>query len=365
MMKGINFMKKLITFSLCLFIVISCFTACFDEGGIDLPVSDTLVVSGDDGIHTDFEGFYMTLKSVSATSVGVTWHNDTEHGMMFGEGYFVELMASNGKWVSVQNGEMSVPAIALMLPAGGTLDKGYSLEPFDLSRVGKYRLRSEFYYDGATYSTWVEFSVTMEIAELVNRIPDSDLSEFAKFLDREGFVKGMSQGQLLDLAQKYSEGLDPSIVPVFCHYDGEFGGGCMANGELFGYENYYYNNEGKVRYSNSFYAAVEIKSLVLPYGIKYGDVIGDVLEKLAIDRDIYKNTSAFEGTKLELYNDGTTSLTLVNKFLTDAPVDYVYDIELIYTDKTDTFTRTVTLSFSDSKKDLARIEIITVDEYEK
>ena len=240
-------MKKLITFSLCLFIVISCFTACFDEGGIDLPVSDTLVVSGDDGIRTDFEGFYMTLNSVSATSVGVTWHNDTENEMMFGEGYFVEIMASNGKWVSVQNGEMSVPAIALMLPAGGTLDKGYSLEPFDLSRVGKYRLRSEFYYDGVTYSTWVEFSVTAETAEQVDLIPNTDVSEFAKFLDREGFVKGMSQGQLLDLAEKYAEGLDPSIVPVYCHYDGEFGGGCRADGEFFGYTNDYSNKDGKVR----------------------------------------------------------------------------------------------------------------------
>ena len=357
-------MKKVLVI-LTFLLTLVCLVSCFDEGGIDLPASDTLVVVGDDGIRTDFEGFYMTLNSVSATSVGVTWHNDTEHEMMFGEGYFVEIMASNGKWVSVQSEEMSVPAIALMLPSGGTLEKGYSLEPFDLSRVGKYRLRSEFYVDGEKYSTWVEFSVTLEIAEQVNRIPDSDLSEFAKFLDREGFIKGMSQGQLLDLAQKYSEGLDPSIVPVFCHYDGEFGGGCMANGELFGYENDYHAKDGKVRYSNSFYAAVEIKSLVLPYGIKYGDVIGDVLEKLAIDRDIYKNTAAFEGTKLELYNDGVNSLTLVNKFLTDAPVDYVYDIELIYTDKTDTFTRTVTLSFSDSKKDLARIEIITVDEYER
>lgn len=342
-----------------------CLVSCADDEAFDAPVTEALVVSGNNGVFTDFEGFYMTLNSVGSSAIGVTWHNDTELEMIFGEGYFVEIMTSDGEWVSVQNAEMSVPAIALMLPAGGTLEKGYSLKPFDLSRVGKYRLRSEFYVDGEKYSTWVEFSVTLEIAEQVNRIPDSDLSEFAKFLDREGFIKGMSQGQLLDLAQKYSEGLDPSIVPVFCHYDGEFGGGCMANGELFGYENDYYAKDGKVRYSNSFYAAVEIKSLVLPYGIKYGDVIGDVLEKLAIDRDIYKNTASFDGTKLELYNDGVTSLTLVNKFLTDAPVDYVYDIELIYTDKTDTFTRTVTLSFSDSKKDLARIEIITVDEYEK
>ena len=226
-------MKKVLVI-LTFLLTLVCLVSCFDEGGIDLPVSDTLVVSGDDCIRTEFEGFYMTLNSVSATSVGVTWHNDTENEMMFGEGYFVEIMASNGKWVSVQSEEMSVPAIALMLPSGGTLEKGYSLEPFDLSRVGKYRLRSEFYVDGEKYSTWVEFSVTMEIAELVNRIPDSDLSEFAKFLDREGFVGGMTQGQLLDIGEKSAAGLDPSIVPLFCHYDGEYGGGCRADGEFFG-----------------------------------------------------------------------------------------------------------------------------------
>ena len=368
MMKGIDFMKKLITFSLCLFIVISCFTACFDEGGIDLPVSDTLVVSGDDGIHTDFEGFYMTLKSVSATSVGVTWHNDTDREILFGEGYFVELMASNGKWVSVQNGEMSVPAIALMLPAGGTLDKGYSLEPFDLSRVGKYRLRSEFYYDGATYSTWVEFSVTMEIAELVNRIPDSDLSEFAKFLDREGFVKKMTQGQLLAIAEKYAEGLDPAIVPLYAHYDGPNGGGCVARGELFGYENAYYANDdtGEVRYSNIFYSKVEVENLVLPYGIKYGDKFVEVLDKMDIDRNVYqKNNLGANIENLPLYNDGEATLTLVNWALTPMPVEMLYHYELTYTEKIGTLTRTVKLSFGDGENRLARVDIEVVDEYKK
>lgn len=353
-------MKKYLVI-LTFLLVFCCLVSCFDEGGIDLPVSDTLVVSGDDGIRTDFEGFYMTLNSVSATSVGVTWHNDTEHEMMFGEGYFVELMASNGKWVSVQNEEVSVPAIALMLPSGGTLEKGYSLEPFDLSRVGKYRLRSEFYVDGEKYSTWVEFSVTMEIAELVNRISDSDLSEFAKFLDREGFVGGMTQGQLLDLGEKYAAGLDPSIVPLFCHYDGEYGGGCRADGEFFGYTNDYSNKDGKVRYYNSFYAAVEIEALELPFGIKYGDSIEKVLEKLGIATHYSRGPQ----TRHELYADGAVSLTLVNYAISTDPIETLYHIELIYTEIQGTLTRTVKLSFSDgASKKLARIDIKAEDNYE-
>ena len=361
-------MKKKCLFALTLLLALVIFVSCYDNvhpcGGV---ITDELVLNGDDGIHTDFEGVYLTLNSLGASSISVTWNNDTDFEIVFGEGYSVERLGEDGEWVSVQKEEMSVPAIACLLPAGGEIKKGYSFSSFDLSRIGTYRLRCEFHYDGNGYNTWVEFTVDDEKIEQANRIPDSDLSEFAKFLNGEGFVKGMSQGTLLDLAEKYAEGLDPSIVPVYCHYDGPNGGGCSASGEYFGYTNDYYANDdtGRVRYTNSFYAAVEIESLVLPYGIKYGDSIGDVLEKLVIDRDIYKNTTEFEGTKLELYNDGTTSLTLVNHFLTDAPVDYLYDLELIYTDKIDTLTRTVTLSFSDSKKDLALIEIITVDEYER
>ncbi len=342
---------------------VSCFDNAHPCGGV---MTDELVLNGDDEIHTDFEGFYMTLHSLGASSISVTWHNDTDLEMVFGEGYSVEILTSTGEWTSVQKEEMSVPAIALMLPAGGELDKGYSLKFFDLSRVGKYRLRSEFYYGGETYSTWVEFSVTEENAAEVNLIPDTDISEFAKFLDREGFVKGMSQGQLLDLAEKYAEGLDPSIVPVYFHYDGEFGGGCKASGELFGYENDYHAEDGKVRYTNSFYSAVEIESLVLPYGIKYGDRFGDVLDKLGIDRNVYqKNNSGTNLEKLPLYNDGKATFTLVNWALTPAPVEMLYHYELIYTDKTDTLTRTVKLSFTDGENRLARIDIEAVDEYEK
>lgn len=360
-------MKKkflvILTLMLLLLTLVSCFDNTHPCGGV---ITDELYLNGNVAIHTDLEGVYMTLNNVSTSAVSVTWQNETDKEILFGEGYSVEMLSSNGEWVSTLKGEIAFDAIALVLPSNGKLDKGYSLSPFDLSRVGKYRLRSEFYYGGEIYSTWVEFSVTLEIAELVNRIPDSDLSEFAKFLDREGFVKGMSQGQLLDLAQKYSEGLDPSIVPVFCHYDGEFGGGCMANGGLFGYENYYYNNEGKVRYSNSFYAAVEIESLVLPYGIEYGDKFTDVLKKMDIDSNVYqKNNSGANLETLPLYNDGKATLTLVNWALTPMPVEMLYHYELTYTEKVGTLTRTVKLSFGDGEKRLARIDIEVVDEYKK
>ena len=353
--------KKCILLSLLLSIAL--LSSCSDDlhpcGGVP---TDELTVIGESAVHTELEGFYITLNSVSESSVSVTWHNDTDLEIVFGEGYAVEMLDSDGKWVSVQKEEMSVPAIALVIPSGGTLDKGYSIEYFDLSKAGKYRLRSEFYHDGKSYSTWVEFSVTAETVEQINLIPDTDLSEFAKFLDREGFVGGMTQGQLLDLAEKYAEGLDPSIVPLFCHYDGEFGGGCRADGEFFGYTNDYSNKDGKVRYYNSFYAAVEIEALELPYGIKYGDSIEKVLEKLGIATHYSRGPE----TRHKLYADGAVSLTLVNYAISPDPIETLYHIELTYTEIQGTLTRTVKLSFSDgAPKKLARIDIKAEDNYEK
>ena len=92
----------------------------------------------------------------------------------------------------------------------------------------------------------------------------------------------------------------------------------------------------------------------------------EVLDKLSIDRNIYFRYNS--GTNIEnlpLYNDGKATLTLVNWALTPMPVEMLYHYELIYTDTTDTLTRTVKLSFTAGDNRLARIDIKTVDEYEK
>ena len=331
---------------------------------------EDLKIEGNEKIFTDFEGVYLTLESIGVTSISVTWHNDTDEEITFGEGYSIEILTSTGEWTSVQKEEMTVPAIALLLMPKGETRKGYSLSSFDLSRVGKYRLRCEFWYGGNTYSTWVQFDVTEENTAEVNRIPEADISVFSDFLDREGFVKGMSQGQLLDLAEKYAEGLDPSIVPVYCHYDGKFGGGCMASGELFGYTNDYHSEDGKVRYANSLYTAVEIKGLTLPGGITFDDSVGDALEKLGIDRNIYQKTVMEHSSttyleQLPLYNENGVSLVFTNWAMTQLPVETLYHYVITYSEKVGTVTRTVTLSFLDGHNKLGLVEISVVDEYER
>ena len=355
-------MKNKLFFLLVMLLAITAIISCAEP--------EDLKIEGNEKIFTDFEGVYLTLESIGETSISVTWHNDTDEEITFGEGYFIEILTSTGEWTSVQKEEMSVPAIALLLMPKGETRKGYSLSFFDLSRVGKYRLRCEFWYGGNTYSTWVQFDVTEENTAEVNRIPEADISVFSDFLDREGFVKGMSQGQLLDLAEKYAEGLDPSIVPVYCHYDGEYGGGCMASGELFGYTNDYHSKDGKVRYANSLYTAVEIKGLTLPGGITFDDSVGDALEKLGIDRNIYQKTVMEHSSttyleKLPLYNENGVSLVFTNWAMTQLPVETLYHYVITYSEKVGTVTRTVTLSFLDGHNKLGLVEISVVDEYER
>lgn len=355
-------MKNKLFFLLIMLLVTAAIVSCAEP--------EDLKIEGNEKIFTDFEGVYLTLESIGETSISVTWHNDTDEEITFGEGYFIEILTSTGEWTSVQKEEMTVPAIALLLMPKGETRKGYSLSFFDLSRVGKYRLRCEFWYGGNTYSTWVQFDVTEENTAEVNRIPETDISVFSDFLDREGFVKGMSQGTLLDLAEKYAEGLDPSIVPVYCHYDGEFGGGCMASGELFGYTNDYHSKDGKVRYANSLYTAVEIKGLTLPGGITFDDSVGDALEKLGIDRNIYQKTVMEHSSttyleQLPLYNENGVSLVFTNWAMTQLPVETLYHYVITYSEKVGTVTRTVTLSFLDGHNKLGLVEISVVDEYER
>ena len=355
-------MKNKLFFLLIMLLVTAAIISCAEP--------EDLKIEGNEKIFTDFEGVYLTLESIGETSISVTWHNDTDEEITFGEGYSIEILTSTGEWTSVQKEEMTVPAIALLLMPKGETRKGYSLSFFDLSRVGKYRLRCEFWYGGNTYSTWVQFDVTEENTAEVNRIPEADISVFSDFLDREGFVKGMSQGQLLDLAEKYAEGLDPSIVPVYCHYDGEYGGGCMASGELFGYTNDYHSKDGKVRYANSLYTAVEIKGLTLPGGITFDDSVGDALEKLGIDRNIYQKTVMEHSSttyleQLPLYNENGVSLVFTNWAMTQLPVETLYHYVITYSEKVGTVTRTVTLSFLDGHNKLGLVEISVVDEYER
>ena len=121
---------------------------------------------GDGEIHTEFEGIYLSLSSISDDEKGnkalsVRWNNETGHEAIYGEAFYIERY-SNGLWIDASEYEHSYIAIACILKAHSSNDKTYSAEGFDLSREGRYRLRTEFSADGDSYSTWIEFDITKE-----------------------------------------------------------------------------------------------------------------------------------------------------------------------------------------------------------
>ena len=126
-------------------------------------VTDT-TASLPDNVHTEYDGFYITLNSVSEKSISVTWHNNTDsENITFGEYYYVEIY-KNGTWDSVPwTDELTVRSIAYALPAnGGQKKMSFSLSHLDMSEPGTYRVRCEFYDNGNKFNTWVEFEIPLK-----------------------------------------------------------------------------------------------------------------------------------------------------------------------------------------------------------
>ena len=119
-----------------------------------------------DNVHTEYDGFYITLRSASEEFVSVTWHNNTDsENITFGEYYHVEIY-KNGTWERVPckaDTEIIIRDIAYALPAnGGQKKMSFSLSHLDMSEPGTYRVRCEFYDNGNKFSTWVEFEVPLK-----------------------------------------------------------------------------------------------------------------------------------------------------------------------------------------------------------
>ncbi len=141
-------MRRILSFLMCILLVLVAFFGCSENKNLK-----------DENIHTEYEGVYLTLGSVSEDEIKVVWHNDTAKDVIYGEYYYVERYNEDSdKWESVLSEDFFVTAIGLLLQPHSESEKTYSLEHFDLSENGRYRLRSEFSLgDGKMHNTSVEF----------------------------------------------------------------------------------------------------------------------------------------------------------------------------------------------------------------
>ena len=147
-------MKKAFSLLLALSLLLPCLFGCASEKKF----------TPDSKISTECEGVYLTLSSIEEAERGsktlnAKWNNQTDNEVIYGEAYYIE-RESGGLWVDTSVGEHSYIAIACILSPHSENDKSYSTAGFDISREGRYRLRTEFSTADGNYSTWIEFEVT-------------------------------------------------------------------------------------------------------------------------------------------------------------------------------------------------------------
>jgi len=185
------------------------------------------------------------------------------------------------------------------------------------------------------------------------------INNFSKYLNKEGFVPGLSQSQFIELMEKYSYNGEKQTIAQF---DGLQGSGCLIYGEQYSGSNAYGTTLDKkyANYWNSFNTRVALDGLVLPYGLCFDDELSDVFRKINISLDPYGGFVLDKDSNMDmtLLRDDKSTLVLSNKTLTKESTEVNNSYELIYTetyqitrkDGSDaTVTRTITFTFSSNE----------------
>ena len=212
----------------------------------------------------------------------------------------------------------------------------------------------------------------------ISQIEIVDLS-FAECLDAANFFEGLSQSRFMSQMKNYVRDKNPSQIPAWKYYDGVYGGGCRAEGELFSFYNDYTATEDNkyANYSNSFYTKVQLDGLILPHGINFEDTLSAALQKLEIDIDLQSEFVSDEnapGIKT-LYSDDRSTLELINRLLLpESAGSYAgkNGYELKYTEcyqatrqdgRITDVTRQIVLFFADESAELGSFEMSVNERY--
>ena len=150
-----NNLKKCAASILLLTLALLCFTSCAPS------------YNASSSKFTDYEGVYITVDEIVADGFGetltVTWHNETDHNVIFGLNYTIEFY-ENDAWKSIQVVDFAIPEIACILDPGSTQTRTYSTEYFNTLTPGEYRIKVGFYLDNepefTSGSSFATFSKT-------------------------------------------------------------------------------------------------------------------------------------------------------------------------------------------------------------
>ncbi len=119
-------------------------------------------------IYTDYEGVYITIKSIDKDEGGqnifnIVWHNETDKEITYGEMYTVEYKVGE-EWMDTDfDEERYFNTIGYSLRKNKTASKSYTAEHLDISKRGTYRFMVPFSVKEGdkyvSYKTWAEFTV--------------------------------------------------------------------------------------------------------------------------------------------------------------------------------------------------------------
>ena len=132
------------------------------------PQKDDDSMSPHGEIYTDYEGVYITIKSIDKDEGGqnifnIVWHNETDKEVTIGEMFSIEYKVGE-EWSEADFDEEQVfLTLGYLLKAHKTEAKTYIPEHYDLSKSGEYRFIVPFSVKEGdkyvSYKAWAEFTV--------------------------------------------------------------------------------------------------------------------------------------------------------------------------------------------------------------
>ena len=130
--------------------VVACMAVavCFLTNPPQKQEEDTMLPQGD--VYTDYEGVYITIKSIDKDEDGqyifnIVWHNDTDEEVAFTKGFTIERKTAE-EWIEID----SIAAVSdgaapgYLLTPHNTKEKSYFSEHYDLTEIGTYRFTALF-----------------------------------------------------------------------------------------------------------------------------------------------------------------------------------------------------------------------------
>ena len=136
------------------------------------PQKDDDSMSPHGEIYTDYEGVYITIKSIDKDEGGrnifnIVWHNETDKEITYGEMYTVEYKVGE-EWMDTDfDEERYFNTIGYSLKKNKTASKSYTAEHLDISKSGTYRFLVPFSVKEGdkyvSYKAWAEFTVGNDI----------------------------------------------------------------------------------------------------------------------------------------------------------------------------------------------------------